>query len=172
MLISTHTSRVGCDEYTDLRMSDHLDFYSHIPCGMWPTSSILLMFPVIFLLTHPVWDVTKVFIIVCERTPISTHTSRVGCDDYHRQRNTHDKNFYSHIPCGMWLLLWSDLTILAVISTHTSRVGCDIQHIHIYRQLPISTHTSRVGCDWNSILFWGFCRISTHTSRVGCDRYI
>ena len=34
-LISTHTSRVGCDMLTVVRYLLFLHFYSHIPCGMW-----------------------------------------------------------------------------------------------------------------------------------------
>ena len=101
--ISTHTSRVGCDRcgLSYLPWSKHfyshipcgmwlkqsylvllfLDFYSHIPCGMWLLSYLYACTFIIFLLTHPVWDVTKSF--------------------PHLKMGT--KNFYSHIPCGMWL---------------------------------------------------------------------
>ena len=37
--------------------------------------------PVKFLLTHPVWDVTILPVIAAPLTGISTHTSRVGCDE-------------------------------------------------------------------------------------------
>ena len=33
-----------------------------------------------FLLTHPVWDVTKMSKIINIPLDFSTHTSRVGCD--------------------------------------------------------------------------------------------
>ena len=102
MVISTHTSRVGCDAI----LSD------------WPPVSFL------FLLTHPVWDVTLITIFFSSPAVISTHTSRVGCDD---------DSF-----CIAWHFR---------ISTHTSRVGCDICHYIIEVNKSISTHTSRVGCD-------------------------
>ena len=76
-----------------------------------------------FLLTHPVWDVTLATANITYAGSISTHTSRVGCDEYlndflmddsistHTSRVGCDyirtaeqeerKNFYSHIPCGM-----------------------------------------------------------------------
>ena len=57
----------------------------------------------IFLLTHPVWDVTSVFDEVKTKIGISTHTSRVGCDYRFVQP------YHMH----------------QAISTHTSRVGCD-----------------------------------------------
>ncbi len=102
-LISTHTSRVGCDQ-EELQQKDRdLHFYSHIPCGMWPIQSndgliikkFLLTHPVwdvtgfisaytpscLFLLTHPVWDVTHILTISAWGLQISTHTSRVGCDN-------------------------------------------------------------------------------------------
>ena len=34
-IISTHTSRVGCDKFYDAPCQIYTDFYSHIPCGMW-----------------------------------------------------------------------------------------------------------------------------------------
>ena len=34
-----------------------------------------------FLLTHPVWDVTRYISLFLHISAISTHTSRVGCDD-------------------------------------------------------------------------------------------
>ena len=78
-----------------------------------------------FLLTHPVWDVTLINcssklsinisthtsrvgcdICVCGQRrccDIFTHTSRVGCDCSRYRAFTATANFYSHIPCGMWL---------------------------------------------------------------------
>ena len=121
--ISTHTSRVGCDKLTlicsQIRLiSTHT---SRVGCD---TPSVA---PVgtekKFLLTHPVWDVTYYFWFSREVIEISTHTSRVGCDekqgiDYiptiHISTHTSrvgcdaddsekigERNFYSHIPCGM-----------------------------------------------------------------------
>ena len=80
--ISTHTSRVGCDTNRSRPNTNKRDFYSHIPCGMWPRMSAMSSFILPFLLTHPVWDVTP-FLYIISINPI---------------------NFYSHIPCGMWLL--------------------------------------------------------------------
>ena len=79
-LISTHTSRVGCDSIPESAISEGGDFYSHIPCGMWRCKKLLHMtfndfyshipcgmwrwlsergaYDNKFLLTHPVWDVT------------------------------------------------------------------------------------------------------------------
>ena len=36
LLISTHTSRVGCDIRVFIMKKENRYFYSHIPCGMWP----------------------------------------------------------------------------------------------------------------------------------------
>ena len=57
-MISTHTSRVGCD-------GDVMDWSKGFSA---------------FLLTHPVWDVTTVIYQPLAAEEISTHTSRVGCD--------------------------------------------------------------------------------------------
>ena len=58
-IISTHTSRVGCD----LSLC-------YIMCSGY----------IAFLLTHPVWDVTMFRKRERHSPEISTHTSRVGCD--------------------------------------------------------------------------------------------
>ena len=78
---------------------------------------------------------------------ISTHTSRVGCDFLRSNRENSRGNFYSHIPCGMWLLQRKQFKKVKWISTHTSRVGCDNVIELPDESIKISTHTSRVGCD-------------------------
>ena len=55
----------------------------------------------IFLLTHPVWDVTPSDKWTEQELQISTHTSRVGCDEEAREILKKYKNFYTHIPGGM-----------------------------------------------------------------------
>ena len=192
-IISTHTSRVGCDRYTDWSEILVINFYSHIPCGMWLQSLAKSL----------------------HHQHISTHTSRVGCDYNHRVFLSAYENFYSHIPCGMWRTgngdmfiemtnfyshipcgmwrRWCQMLRFEVqISTHTSRVGCDrsdntVQLFgkNFYSHIPcgmwpssrifsiasptISTHTSRVGCDLHCQTCITCSYISTHTSRVGCD---
>ena len=123
--ISTHTSRVGCDEKTRV-------------CGKGRLQ---------FLLTHPVWDVTRFWIFYKRTQTISTHTSRVGCDQYKEGGEYEEKHFYSHIPCGMWPVMLFNNLMSAKISTHTSRVGCDSLFCSHNIFISISTHTSRVGCD-------------------------
>ena len=72
------------------------------------------------------WDVTVIALFAGGIYHfISTHTSRVGCDDG-----------------GVNELEW-----LQYISTHTSRVGCDGDDDSSSTDSSISTHTSRVGCD-------------------------
>ena len=84
----------------------------------------------LFLLTHPMWDVTCRQCAFYNPFQISTHTSHARCDDSLKR--------IDRFHC---------------ISTHTSRVGCDTHPV-----LPtqsghmISTHTSRVGCDSNVVL--------------------
>ena len=101
--ISTHTSRVGCDQVASANSRQKQNFYSHIPCGMWRLQQDEKTQQRKFLLTHPVWDVTR---------------SLVGV-------TRGDMHFYSHIPCGMWRHLIHFDTLRQTISTHTSRVGCD-----------------------------------------------
>ena len=126
LVISTHTSLVGCDRRTPDHIRHWWNFYSHIPCGMWLNFSsfklamirFLLTHPLwdvtvinvkgtlkySFLLTHPLWDVTQTRKTVAFCIPISTHTSLVGCDVKSSSFLWAAFNFYSHIPCGMWLL--------------------------------------------------------------------
>ena len=192
-VISTHTSRVGCDSFSIISSSISNHFYSHIPCGMWLQCSryrfklaqFLLTHPVwdvtelispwaifwIFLLTHPVWDVTvqacpkgilpRVFLLT---HPVWDVTQKVLCTICFQ------RNFYSHIPCGMWPFLLELYIISNSISTHTSRVGCDNGLPDKVWNTGISTHTSRVGCDPYAYQIFPLFPISTHTSRVGCDK--
>ena len=80
ILISTHTSRVGCDINSLLRMFFNCVISTHtsrVGCDLNTKESVRT---VTFLLTHPVWDVTKICHITIQSKRISTHTSRVGCD--------------------------------------------------------------------------------------------
>ena len=123
-----------------------------------------------FLLTHPVWDVTLSHFHREKRQKISTHTSRVGCDQVFFEGFPVPDHFYSHIPCGMWQILWRTMSNLyRFLLTHpvwdvTMRQG---QYMTLVK---ISTHTSRVGCDWLNPMAKYVDYISTHTSRVGCDK--
>ena len=147
-IISTHTSRVGCDRYTDWSEILVINFYSHIPCGMWPQWQYSTAIWQKFLLTHPVWDVTrKIFL----RKKIWNFYSHIPCgmwllgslfyaNDYlfllthpvwdvtppGSHLGLPDTYFYSHIPCGMWHHSYISYLSIQSISTHTSRVGCDI----------------------------------------------
>ena len=101
--ISTHTSRVGCDKrflhfFSCLNISTHT---SRVGCDYNCIDRKCCL--VIFLLTHPVWDVTHTVRSLHLQMKISTHTSRVGCDQYNLDLDNSWDNFYSHIPCGMWL---------------------------------------------------------------------
>ena len=118
--ISTHTSRVGCDFKagvadagaiydfywmwldTILGVLRAINFYSHIPCGMWQKWTGDGTIIIRFLLTHPVWDVTRWRLSMLQELHISTHTSRVGCDYFACDCCPLYRDFYSHIPCGMW----------------------------------------------------------------------
>ena len=168
------------------------DFYSHIPCGMWPFTDNYA--PTVIR--------------------ISTHTSRVGCDGWRKTKMTDKYNFYSHIPCGMWHIentkaeygidFYSHIPcgMWRVISTANSLIGNFYSHIPCGMWPTALNHlSSRVKFllthpvwDVTSYLFqtscW-FCHfyshipcgmwlflfhrlkmvyiISTHTSRVGCD---
>ena len=147
LFISTHTSRVGCDTNRSRPNTNKRDFYSHIPCGMWPRMSAMSSFILPFLLTHPVWDVTrKIFL----RKKIWNFYSHIPCGMWPQWQYstaiwqkfllTHpvwdvtppgshlglpDTYFYSHIPCGMWHHSYISYLSIQSISTHTSRVGCD-----------------------------------------------
>ena len=146
--ISTHTSRVGCDIAFAILINPVINFYSHIPCGMWLFFRTLSSTPSQFLLTHPVWDVT---FVICH-CPLSSwyFYSHIPCGMWRNRchSSTGGYDFYSHIPCGMWPLRSNVSHKLLYISTHTSRVGCDVKaKAEEMGRTTISTHTSRVGCD-------------------------
>ena len=115
-------SHIPCGMWRDTSMSARVaeNFYSHIPCGMWPFH--------IALLPHLI--------------AISTHTSLVGCDDI--SDDEHNRftisTHTSLVGCDCGNTVWQSCLI---ISTHTSLVGCDIQwishlvtHIHFYSHIP------------------------------------
>ena len=125
ILISTHTSRVGCDFVRFVTTKYGIKFLLTHP--VWDvTQRCMILFAITFtfLLTHPVWDVTERRKAWKLHLKISTHTSRVGCDadciwvlvpsvftfllthpvwDVTIKSYVDDSlvNFYSHIPCGM-----------------------------------------------------------------------
>ena len=79
--ISTHTSRVGCDLHILLLQCRRRQFLlTHPVWDVTLSASAITCLPQ-FLLTHPVWDVTFDSKREMHRYLISTHTSRVGCDD-------------------------------------------------------------------------------------------
>ena len=159
---------------------------------MWHESTSSCFPCIQFLLTHPVWDVTR----------------------NNREIRKSQKNFYSHIPCGMWhprppqrkswkLFLLTHPVWDVTKEYRSNNSGKEFLLTHPVwdvtiictdnnTSIAISTHTSRVGCDWRWQFFrwssdnfyshipcgmWQVCPhcrkkqggISTHTSRVGCD---
>ena len=145
--ISTHTSRVGCDLKAESSYLSEQDFYSHIPCGMWHYSNARRGQHYVFLLTHPVWDVTSssAMLPICSR--ISTHTSRVGCDSNVSVSRKMNGNFYSHIPCGMWRKSAESTTAQSWFLLTHPVWDVTRQNNRYDGWAGISTHTSRVGCD-------------------------
>ena len=168
--ISTHTSRVGCDELVTAiclskwRISTHT---SRVGCDVGDARCSVLRCR--FLLTHPVWDVTRDWSSLELQHSISTHTSRVGCDFGNIYARCNTFHFYSHIPCGMWHQPKPPQHQQeGFLLTHP--VWDVTQNVcHVFFYTSISTHTSRVGCDSRMQLGFSCIFISTHTSRVGCD---
>ena len=82
----------------------------------------------LFLLTHPVWDVTLENWLRFSNRTISTHTSRVGCDCV-EQRNIQ--------PLEAFLLthpVWDVTAIYSILQSqhpHISRDGLII-HLELY----------------------------------------
>ena len=149
IIISTHTSRVGCDDWIDIVENDT------------------------YISTHTSR-------VGCDRSyyttngdvRISTHTSRVGCDFRCGLVCPNLKNFYSHIPCGMWrrgvrrnrrqskfLLthpVWD-------VTAEGNYFAPGMQFLLTHPVWDVTEYDVDI-CANNEI--------STHTSRVGCDRYI
>ena len=97
-------SHIPCGMWPELKKQNEKlkHFYSHIPCGMWQMNGWGSSMRKWFLLTHPVWDVTRKAEHKRRYRAISTHTSRVGCDSCCHSMRVLSDYFYSHIPCGMW----------------------------------------------------------------------
>ena len=146
-IISTHTSRVGCDY------------------NLWRNLYIIN----IFLLTHPVWDVTTIIVFSFLHTKISTHTSRVGCDVGDARCSVLRCRFLLTHPVWDVTRDWSSLELQHSISTHTSRVGCDGYCFYRRNELGISTHTSRVGCDFGNI--YARCNTFHFYSHIPCGMW-
>ena len=120
------------------------NFYSHIPCGMWRSSVVSVTFSYLFLLTHPVWDVTSTPPFFCRLLvqfllthPVWDVTLLKGGG------NGMNINFYSHIPCGMWLqILLHQLFLWKFLLTHpvwdvTSRVTTNVFIISFLLTHPV-----------------------------------
>ena len=126
------------------QISDLLYFYSHIPCGMWHLFLVQYLSLSIFLLTHPVWDVTSTPPFFCRLLvqfllthPVWDVTLLKGGG------NGMNINFYSHIPCGMWLqILLHQLFLWKFLLTHpvwdvTSRVTTNVFIISFLLTHPV-----------------------------------
>ena len=81
-----------------------------------------------FLLTHPVWDVTKAKAEEMGRTTISTHTSRVGCDKASPRPLTFVLAFLLTHP------VWDVTAIYSIFQSHYSHILQDgpIIHLELY----------------------------------------
>ena len=129
------------------RINDKLYFYSHIPCGMWPTALNHLSRRVKFLLTHPVWDVTANMRQKCPMLPFllthpvwdvtSSYSAKTQSSAFLLTHPVWDVTFrlvfccYCHIfllthPVWDVTFLLAQVAAFCLISTHTSRVGCDL----------------------------------------------
>ena len=96
-----------------------------------------------FLLTHPVWDVTNWQHVILTWQKISTHTSRVGCDDDVEKILYIYDDFYSHIPCGMWLELDESLTDSKNFYSH---IPCGMWHVVGKGNLKQKNFYSHIPC--------------------------
>ena len=147
--ISTHTSRVGCDCYTN-RSRPNTNISTHTSRVGCDSCKVDLA---------PLYE-------------ISTHTSRVGCDKTSPWlSSSYTSNFYSHIPCGMWLKSSKLVTRAEDFYSHIPCGMWPAGKALFGWWMKISTHTSRVGCDRAARNWWSSQIISTHTSRVGCDAH-
>ena len=137
---------MGCDKDEEDEESYRIFLLTH-PVWDVTVSDMKILILLKFLLTHPVWDVTLIQQQKQKLQNISTHTSRVGCDFSGLLTGITGLAFLLTHP--VWDVTRSipAVVIIINISTHTSRVGCDAVNIVSLSHTIISTHTSRVGCD-------------------------
>ena len=145
------------------------NFYSHIPCGMWPSNLWASHFVLISIHTSRV-GCDNSCLSLNAIDGISTHTSRVGCDPLRRLNLQSHTYFYSHIPCGMWRI--SGRVLIALLNFY-SHIPCGMWPTNVSSEMfGISFLLTHPVWDVTAVLSIRnnpFIRISTHTSRVGCD---
>ena len=169
--ISTHTSRVGCDFMLSMLRTDQLNFYSHIPCGMWQWRHCIFWLVCDFYSHIPcgMWQAAP----VTDQKDMDFY-SHIPCGMWREKSDgkTRKKNFYSHIPCGMWHKKQEKgLNTLKFLLTHPVWDVTQYSRCCGHWERFLLTHpvwdVTEYGCAYGTIIL-----ISTHTSRVGCDRYI
>ena len=124
-----------------------VDFYSHIPCGMWPQSALWMY-------------------------AINNFYSHIPCGMWRRRAfppKTYRIHFYSHIPCGMWRSSVAPVgTEKKFLLTHPvwdvtypcENIG--MQTVNFYSHIPCGM--------WQKIT----CRISAHLnfySHIPCGMW-
>ena len=165
-------SHIPCGMWRDWQCNYGLrrHFYSHIPCGMWLVFAPYALYYNKFLLTHPVWDVTPSVKVTLFVLTISTHTSRVGCDIPATATLLIACYFYSHIPCGMWQCGFCSVNYS--FKNFYSHIPCGMWHRNQNKRMYHRNFYSHIPCGmWLGLRqrMGSRQRISTHTSRVGCD---
>ena len=190
-IISTHTPLTGRDRCMTAEEAKLKYFYSHAPYGTWPMRGNDVKYPMSFLLTRPLRDVTISEIEAYNNNCISTHTPLTGRDII-SLRHYLKRVISTHTPltgrdkmlrllCRICLFLLTrplrDVTNLSGssdrwrwISTHTPLTGRDIDPIELPYSAYISTHTPLTGRDMLGFCCWMQCGISTHTPLTGRDR--
>ena len=143
-------SHIPCGMWLDqlTTINVNLHFYSHIPCGMWLHRVNFFCFYQYFYSHIPcgMWLQTEQQGIYWRKF-LLTHpvwdVTIMSSPAYRGEMY----DFYSHIPCGMWLSNFSSFRLaMRFLLTHPvwDVTGSKLESIVSY---TISTHTSRVGCD-------------------------
>ena len=152
------------------RGGQHRDFNPRTPCGVRPPDT-------------PTPE---------QRTNISIHAPRVGCDVAGIFYTIRQSDFNPRTPCGVRPFSpfgsraviyfnprtpWGVRLRLLNTQSYTTKFqsthpvwGATAVHPHIVRIVQISIHAPRVGCDDVILAAVQLHAISIHAPRVGCDR--
>ena len=130
----------------------------------------------VFQSTHPVRGATGCLWVFWDRSFISTHAPRGGCDRNPADEREQKKGFQSTHPVGGCDLLLSDTLQQIIISIHAPRGGVRLgTSLYLCRERKFqSTHPSR-GATRVTVRGYIDLHISIHAPLTGCDsvrRYV
>ena len=104
-----------------------IGFNSRTPCGVRQRIKSKLVRICRFQFTHPVWGATINNQYAKQRSDVSIHAPRVGCDMVQILLTLPIYRFNSRTPCGVRPQGSGVIFSISKVSIHAPRVGCDLE---------------------------------------------